>query len=96
MLKNDLDINYLTQGASWYPFYDLRAESISSPIDMLYKGQVTQNTGIDWKKVKLTLSSGNPNQSNEAPILSAWFLRFGYPNYGNYKSIFHVEMMRYL
>ncbi|WP_130733277.1 DUF4139 domain-containing protein [Flavobacterium sp. J27] len=81
----DLDINYLTQGASWQPFYDLRAESISSPIDMLYKGQVTQNTGIDWKKVKLTLSSGNPNQSNEAPILSAWFLRFGYPNYGNYK-----------
>ncbi len=78
----DLDINYLTQGASWQPFYDLRAENISSPIDMLYKGQVTQNTGIDWKKVKLTLSSGNPNQSNVAPILQAWFLRFGYPNYG--------------
>ena len=74
----DLDINYLTQGASWQPFYDLRAENISSPIDMLYKGQVTQNTGIDWKKVKLTLSSGNPNQSNVAPILNAWFLRFGY------------------
>ncbi len=78
----DLDINYLTQGASWYPFYDLRAESISSPIDMLYKGQVTQNTGIDWKKVKLTLSSGNPNQSNEAPLLKAWFLRFGRLYYG--------------
>ncbi|KIX21133.1 membrane protein [Flavobacterium sp. 316] len=78
----DLDINYLTQGASWQPFYDLRAENISSPIDMLYKGQVTQNTGIDWKKVKLTLSSGNPNQSNIAPILQAWFLRFGNPNYG--------------
>ncbi|NHN27154.1 DUF4139 domain-containing protein [Flavobacterium jejuense] len=78
----DLDINYLTQGASWQPFYDLRAENISSPIDMLYKGQVTQNTGIDWKKVKLTLSSGNPNQSNVAPILQAWFLRFGYPVVG--------------
>lgn len=76
----ELDINYLTQGASWQPFYDLRAENISSPIDMLYKGQVTQNTGIDWKKVKLTLSSGNPNQSNVAPILNAWFLRFGYEN----------------
>ena len=81
----DLDINYLTQGASWQPFYDLRAENISSPIDMLYKGQVTQNTGIDWKKVKLTLSSGNPNQSNVAPILSAWFLRFGNPNFGYIK-----------
>jgi uncharacterized protein (TIGR02231 family) len=82
----DLDINYLTQGASWQPFYDLRAENISSPIDMLYKGQVTQNTGIDWKKIKLTLSSGNPNQSNVTPILRAWFLRFGYDKaYGGYK-----------
>jgi uncharacterized protein (TIGR02231 family) len=35
---------------------------------------VVQNTGIDWKKVKLTLSSGYPNQNNQAPILSSWFL----------------------
>ena len=44
---------------------------------MMYKAQVVQNTGIDWKKVKLTLSSGNPNQNNQAPILSSWFLRYG-------------------
>lgn len=74
----NLDINYLTAGATWKPFYDLRAESISTPINMMYKGQVTQNTGVDWKKVKLTLSSGNPTQNNNAPILQAWFLRFGY------------------
>ncbi len=48
----------------------------------MYKAKVVQNTGIDWKKVKLTLSSGNPNQNNTAPILQAWFLRYGYPNYG--------------
>ena len=45
----------------------------------MYKAKVVQNTGIDWKKVKLTLSSGNPNQNNTAPILQAWFLRYGYP-----------------
>ncbi|MES2812198.1 MAG: DUF4139 domain-containing protein [Bacteroidota bacterium] len=83
-----LDISYLTNNASWSPFYDLRAENVKEPINMMYKAQVVQNTGIDWKKVKLTLSSGNPNQSNQAPILSAWFLQYGYPNYGyqqNYK-----------
>jgi uncharacterized protein (TIGR02231 family) len=42
----------------------------------MYKAQVTQWTGIDWKKVNLTLSSGNPNQNNQAPILSSWFLRY--------------------
>ena len=73
----NLDINYITNNASWNPFYDLRAENITSPINMMYKAQVFQSTGIDWKKVKLTLSSGNPNQNNQAPILSSWFLRYG-------------------
>ena len=72
----NLDINYITNAASWNPFYDLRAESVKEPINMMYKAQVTQNSGIDWKKVKLTLSSGNPNQSNQQPILSSWFLRY--------------------
>jgi TonB-dependent SusC/RagA subfamily outer membrane receptor len=42
-----------------------------------YKAKVTQTTGIDWKKIKLTLSSGNPNQNNIAPLLQAWFLSYG-------------------
>ncbi|SEP29931.1 conserved hypothetical protein [Flavobacterium sp. CF108] len=69
-----LEISYLTNNASWSPFYDLRTESVVAPINMMYKAQVVQNTGIDWKKVKLTLSSGYPNQNNQAPILSSWFL----------------------
>jgi uncharacterized protein (TIGR02231 family) len=72
----NLDINYITNNASWTPFYDLRAENITTPINMMYKAQVIQNTGIDWKKVNLTLSSGNPNQNNQAPLLSSWFLRY--------------------
>jgi uncharacterized protein (TIGR02231 family) len=72
-----LDISYLSNSATWTPFYDLRAENVTAPINMLYKAQVVQNSGIDWKKVKLTLSSGNPNQNNQAPLLNTWFLRFG-------------------
>lgn len=82
----NLDINYMTNNASWQPFYDLRAENINEPINMMYKAQVIQNTGIDWKKVKLTLSSGTPNQNNQAPILQAWFLRYGYPAAYGYRN----------
>ncbi|WP_298395356.1 DUF4139 domain-containing protein [Flavobacterium sp.] len=71
-----LDINYLTNAATWNPFYDLRVDNVKDPINMMYKAQVSQNTGIDWKKVKLTLSSGNPNQNNQQPILNSWFLRY--------------------
>ncbi|MFM9989463.1 DUF4139 domain-containing protein [Flavobacterium sp.] len=74
-----LEISYVTNNASWSPFYDLRADNVTSPINMMYKAQVVQNTGIDWKKVKLTLSSGNPNQNNQAPILSSWFLQYNQP-----------------
>lgn len=77
--KADFEVSYLTQYASWKPFYDLRAESITAPIDLMYKAQVTQNTGIDWKKIKLTLSSGMPNQNNQFPTLQSWFLRFAQP-----------------
>lgn len=75
-ISTTLDINYLTQNASWAPFYDLRADNTTSPINMLYKVQIVQQTGIDWKKVKLTLSSGIPNQSNQSPELNPWFLTF--------------------
>jgi uncharacterized protein (TIGR02231 family) len=76
-----LEISYLSNSATWHPFYDLRVENVKDPINMLYKAQVIQNTGIDWKKVKLTLSSGNPNQNNQAPLLSSWFLRYGQSQY---------------
>lgn len=77
--NTNLDISYITNNASWHPFYDLRAENVKEPINMMYKAQVVQNTGIDWKKVKLTLSSGNPNQNNQAPLLSSWFLKYASP-----------------
>lgn len=72
----NLDINYITNSATWNPFYDLRVDNVKEPINMMYKAQVSQNSGIDWKKVKLTLSSGNPNQNNQQPILNTWFLRY--------------------
>lgn len=73
--NTDLEVNYLTYSASWMPFYELRANSIKEPIQLMYKAKVTQNTGFDWKKVKLTLSSGNPSQNNQAPTVNPWFLR---------------------
>ncbi len=78
--KADFQISYISNRATWHPFYELRAEKLSAPIHLLYKGQISQRTGIDWKGVKLTLSSGNPNKSNQFPILQSWYLYFGRAN----------------
>ncbi|MEL1244689.1 DUF4139 domain-containing protein [Flavobacterium sp. DGU11] len=76
-----LTIDYLAQNAGWTPFYDLRADNITEPINLLYKAEVVQQTGLDWKKIKLTLSSGMPNQNNVVPILDPWFLTTYNPAY---------------
>ncbi len=82
-VKTTLKIKYLTNNASWYPIYDLRASDTSKPIDLYYKAMISQNTGIDWNGVKLTLSSGIPNQNNQAPILKTWRLDYINNRYAN-------------
>ena len=86
--KADFQLSYLTKRATWYPFYELRADKLSDPIHLLYKAQITQNTGVDWKGIRLSLSSGNPNQSNQYPVLKTWFVRLGTPyNFENAKMV---------
>lgn len=75
-----LEVSYLTHSATWQPSYEMRIDKINEPIQMLYKAQVQQNTGIDWKNVKLSLTSGAANQNTIAPELYPWFLDYYYPN----------------
>lgn len=72
----DLTLSYLLYNCGWSPSYDVRATDISNPIDVNYKANVYQNTGEDWNKVKLTLSTGNPSQSGTKPNLTTWYLNF--------------------
>ena len=71
-----LEVSYLTHSATWQPSYEMRIDKINEPIQMLYKAQVKQNTGIDWKNVKLSLTSGPANQNTIAPELQPWFLDY--------------------
>lgn len=71
-----LEISYLTNTANWKPSYELRIDKINDPIQVLYKAQVVQRTGVDWKNVKLSLTSGLANASTFAPKLNTWFLDY--------------------
>ena len=68
-------ISYYTAGASWNPYYDINIESTDKPIKILSKAKVRQTTGLDWEKVKLTLSTATPSNGKIAPVFKAWFLR---------------------
>ncbi|WHT74599.1 DUF4139 domain-containing protein [Myroides odoratimimus] len=69
-------IKYLTNAASWKPFYDLRVEKINAPVKVVYKADVKQSSGIDWRGVNLSLTSGVANQSNVIPTWRTWFLDY--------------------
>ncbi|WP_425637067.1 mucoidy inhibitor MuiA family protein [Algoriphagus yeomjeoni] len=72
----NFEINYLVANAGWYPKYDVRVKDVSSPLSLTYKAEVYQNTGVDWKEVKLRFSNGNPNQGGQIPDLEKWELNF--------------------
>ena len=75
-------INYLVSNAGWYPKYDVRVKSITEPLQLQYKAEVYQNTGADWKNVKLRFSNANPNQGGQAPSIDKWEL-----NYARYTTV---------
>lgn len=74
-------LSYFVDRAGWYPTYDLRVTDISSPITMVYKANVFQASGEDWKEVKLTLSNANPKQNGEKPNLQTWYLHYFTPQF---------------
>jgi uncharacterized protein (TIGR02231 family) len=75
----DFELDYIVPDAGWTPIYDLRAKDAQSPIQLSYKANVFQNTGVDWKDVKVTLSTGNPSQSGVKPELSTWYVNYYNP-----------------
>jgi len=74
--KGDFKITYLVANTGWYPKYDVRVAGVEEPLELKYKADIYQNTGVDWGNVKLKLSNGNPNQSGLAPDLRTWYLNY--------------------
>ena len=76
--KYDFLISYIAQNAYWKPFYDIRVDDIKNPMKIICRAKITQTTGIDWKQVKLSLSTSSPSQWGNAPTIQSWYL--GYIN----------------
>ncbi|WP_165026246.1 DUF4139 domain-containing protein [Dysgonomonas sp. ZJ279] len=73
-ISSNFTITYYTSAAAWVPYYDINIASTDKPIKMMMKSKVRQTTGLDWEKVKLTLSTATPSNGKIAPLFSAWFL----------------------
>lgn len=74
--STDITINYFVEQAGWVASYDLRANKNTTDIELNHRAGVYQSTGLDWNNVHLTLSTGNPNETNIKPSLSPYILHF--------------------
>ncbi len=78
-----VNISYVVPHAGWSPTYDIFADDAHSPVKLFYKANIYQNSGVKWNNVRLTLSTGNPNEGVQAPVLNPWYLAFYVPVYAN-------------
>ena len=82
-LSAKFKLSYLVRSASWKPEFDLRLDDISQPLELSRRAKISQNSGEEWKDVKLTLSTGNPNESGTEPKLMPWYIGGNYTSYLN-------------
>ncbi|HNK74859.1 MAG TPA: DUF4139 domain-containing protein [Chitinophagales bacterium] len=77
--------SYIVSNAYWTPIYDIRAKNNNSPLQLDCRAKVVQNTGYDWKDVRLTLSTANPSANHNRPVLYPIYVDFFQPDYYEYK-----------
>jgi uncharacterized protein (TIGR02231 family) len=84
--SGEISLSYLSKNAGWTPLYDIRSKSSEGKIFMNYKAQVHQTTGLDWKNIKLNISTNNPYANKTKPELNPWYI-----SYKNYRKELNVR-----
>lgn len=75
--NGEFSFDYYVSGAGWLPLYEIRVSDLASPMTVVQRARVFQNTGEAWDNVALTLSSSRPTEGNVAPVLRRYDLDYG-------------------
>lgn len=71
-----LQLSYLVMGPRWQPVYDLRVQTETRKMTVLYNALVKQSTAEDWKHVRMKLSTARPHLGSKHADLTAWRIYF--------------------
>jgi len=74
--NSKIELSYLVSNTGWQPFYDIRVKDTKSPLQLVSKAFITQNTLEDWKNVIIKLSTSNPNEGGTKPELQTNYLKY--------------------
>jgi uncharacterized protein (TIGR02231 family) len=70
----EIDLTYLVGRAGWAPAYAIRSEADRSKVAIEYDAMVVQQTGEDWRDVRLSLSTAEPTRASSPPPVAPWFV----------------------
>lgn len=74
-----LQLSYIVRGPYWQPKYDVRADSKKAKVQVAYHANIRQNTGEDWRRAKISLSTASPRSGDKHPELGPWRITPYYP-----------------
>jgi uncharacterized protein (TIGR02231 family) len=69
-----LEVEYLIGGCGWRPYYDLRAKKDLAGVELVYRAEVWQKSGEDWRDCALLLSTARPERGAQGPRPEAEWL----------------------
>ena len=73
-VETTMMFKYLIPTAGWTPKYDIRTEGPGKEVTLVYRAILFNNSGLDWKDIKIILSTANPDIGINIPQLSKWYL----------------------
>ncbi len=74
-----LKLAYMVDGPQWVPVYEMHVDSQKKRMKIKYNAFLKQNTGEDWRGVRLKLSTAQPSFGAKHPDLQAWYIAFRSP-----------------
>jgi uncharacterized protein (TIGR02231 family) len=77
--NHQLELSYFTYLVNWEPQYELRSDALGASFKCITKAKIYQQTGIDWKGVKVELATQLAANQLQKPVLYPWVLDFYQP-----------------
>ena len=85
-VETSIEYIYNVNAISWNPFYDVKFTKSSNMANLILKTEFQQNTGEDWKDVKLVFSTHDSQEQGEPYELEPMvYTLSSYSNTLNYK-----------
>ena len=73
-MEANIVFKYIIPTAGWTPKYDIRTDGSGSQVKLVYRAILFNNSGLDWKDIKIILSTANPEVGINIPQLGKWYL----------------------